>query len=237
MNANKSTLGGLVMVVAILYGVQSVAQEPATSENVRYAEVDMIKRVVVPALTRRSNDTIVVSSGQAAGSLIPVELLAHRCDFRVTIDGHEGRTIQLMEFEIREGGGGGFRWHCWESANSYPHDFAVFMTENHVPYACIASSDGVRLFRITKSNDSEMERQRFLEARPQLGEIEALRIGYLREAVGKEAFHSQNALYDAVEVDRVFEAEFKLHVTLHGSDPNRKFTFALNGSKWSLVEQ
>lgn len=226
----------LVGVLGTLLCAATMAQNRTATTN-SSDQMELIKRVSVPGLIQASNRTETVSIGNR-GPARPVELLAHRCDFHTGTGSGENRTVQLVEFEIRETEGGQFRWCCWESANSHPHAFRVFVVEGGTPYACYVSSEGVKLFRVTDGNESDAARRLFRENRAIWGEIKPLRIGFLREAVGREAFYTENALYDAITVNQISEAGADLHVTLHGNRADRKFTFAFSTSagKWRLVE-
>ncbi len=234
MKANQLKSTAVALSIAAFSSTQAIAQEQTNATSNSLDGLNLIMRSAAPKLVQRSNETVVVSRVPAGKSTIAVEILAHRCDFR-SGGPNVSRTVQLVEFAIHERGGGPFHWYCWESANSYPHDFKLFTTEDRNSYACFVSSESVKLFRVMESNETAAERRLFLEKRTRMGEMEPLRIAFLHETLGREVFYSENALYDPVTVDGVFEVASELHITLHGRNPDQRFTFALKAGHWKLV--
>lgn len=235
----KKIMPPLIAINLMLLSFGSVvsASETNFTRSIQVTNV-LVKRESAQQLVASKAATPVLSvetGGQRVA--VPADLIATRCDFEQIRDGKKERTVQLVEFRVESKEPTAFAWSCFESANIHPHNFQVFASSVGNSYASYTLLGGIKLFRLQKTNDAAVSLRVFLESGGGDDAIPPLRSSILRDAVGKQSFYSENALYDAITVDEVTEINGKIRVALHGNNPTTQFTFELTNGVWKLVSQ
>lgn len=232
------TLNNLLLATSVM--LLSLSHLATASETNITGSVQITSKMVKREATQqliaplaKPTSLSVETAGQKV--TVPVDLIATHCDFEQWRDGKKVRTVPLIEFRIQSKGQIPFTWSCFESAAIHPHDFRLFAKPTGSAYASHTSLSGVKLYRVEKNNDSEAAARAFLEQGVDLSALPPLRPKVFRDAVGKEHFYTENALFDAVTVDNVTEVDGNVRVILHGNKPTPQFTFELKAGEWKRI--
>jgi hypothetical protein len=197
----------------------------------------LVRTGVAPWLVAESSRTNALALREGEETVIvPINVVAREQEFR-RVFGTTNVPLRLVEFELSSTGARPFNWFCVESANAYPHDFRVFMTESARSYVCYSSSEGVKLFRVAENTDASVARQMLLTGAGGPGAVIPLRDAVLAEAVGADYFVGTNALHWTIVVERIADVDGDLRITVHGKRETPKFTFALRNHQWELTRR
>jgi hypothetical protein len=203
---------------------------PAELNQMRLVKTEPAKHVIAMSV---KNATLIVRQG-TTNVILPVEVSANRHEFNGYNRGDTNWTLRLIEIRIKSEGKQPVVWHCWEGADNHPHNLRLFTTSGS-SYACYSTAQGVKLYRVKASVDSETARSFLLESKSHPDEIPLLSTKILEQYVGTEPFLGVNALFWTIVVDAVADSGGELQVTLHGNRPSPQFVFALKEDQWQLV--
>jgi hypothetical protein len=164
-------------------------------------------------------------------SRIPVSIFEHHVRASVKTKGGETREMDFVLIEVRSKEKSKFSWSCAEIRR--PHGFKIFPAPG-VTHVAYVDGSGIRLFVVKEPNTQESALDRFLQSENQADSW--LPVGLFLDTHGKE-FETKDALRTPIEIADITEEKGVVYLTIHGNDPGKKHTFALEGGVWKLSKQ
>ena len=145
-------------------------------------------------------------------------------------------SFACFEFRIRAETPARFDWACWVADFPQPHRFQILSGNSKASYACFVGA-GVHVYRLHQERNPDTMRQRFWEESEHPDALPTLPLSLLFEALSRTNMLGLGPRTWNVTVSSLSDAGGEVHLTLHGSNPEPKCTFALRKGTWELVSQ
>jgi hypothetical protein len=239
MNTTILVVGAVLFVTITTQVGQSAIVEEVISQGPMTGQIRTINKTIPSPkeVSIPQPESVVTLNVQGRKTNMPVQLIAYRQECTATRSANTASFI-CYEFQLRAKEGG-FVWSSWSPDFPRPHRFQVLTTESGTSYASYIR-DGVHLFRLSESRQSDAMRRQFWEA-PEDFEIKnpdalpRLAMESLGKALGRTNTEGMGPQTWNISVDNLSDKSGELCVIVHGAAPQPKCTFALRNNKWEFV--